>query len=466
VADLHRPSLRLGVGLAIVVLGLVEILTLVQTVRSHARERARVVQSAGEALAAARPALETALRPGGRQAWQLAAEEALRATRAGEAEVFDGVGQRLLAHPGAAPVTHWPSEMEALRLRAGEVVALGPVAGDAARVLAYAGFVSGGEQVVLRVSTAVPDLVEEMREHRQLLIGHALALLVVVIAGAMALVPGHGGPGAAPSRALDAYEAAMGRLRDEGQAASKRHDAERRRLEEVFKDREAMARAGELTAGIVHEVRNGLGTVVGYARLLEQAASVGEAREAGAGIRSECETLETVIRRFMEFVKEETLNVEAFDLGRMLSRVVARESRGGAGGQVTLGRGDAGSLEGDEALLERAFENLVRNAREAAGPAGHVWVDVAREPASAMVTVTDDGPGLTSEAPNMLRPFFTTKAGGLGLGLPLAFKIVRLHDGELAFSNRSPRGLRVAVRLPVKGPGRMNAVLPSVALKG
>jgi signal transduction histidine kinase len=454
VADLRRPSLRLGVGLAIVVLGLVEILTLVQTVRSHARERARVIRSAGDALAATRPALEAVLRPGGRQAWQLAAEEALRGTHAAEAELFDGAGQRLLAHPGASPVVHWPSEFERLRLRAGEVITLGPVAGDTARVLSYAAFVSGGDQVVLRLSTAVPDLVEEMREHRQLLIGHALALLVVVIAGAMALMPGHGGAWAAPNRALDAYEAAMGRLRDEGQAATRRHDAERRRLEELFKDREAMARAGELTAGIVHEVRNGLGTVVGYVRLLDQAASVSEAREAGAGIRSECETLDTVIRRFMEFMKEEALNVEPFDLGRMLSRVVARESRGGPGGEVTLARGDLGSLAGDEALLERAFENVVRNAREAAGPAGHVWVDVARDAAAAVVTVTDDGPGLTPETRNKLRPFFTTKAGGLGLGLPLAFKIVRLHEGELTFSNRSPRGLRVAIRLPLNGPAQ------------
>jgi signal transduction histidine kinase len=453
VADLRRPSLRLGVGLAIVVLGLVEILTLVQTVRSHARERARVIRAAAESLAAARPLLEAALRPGGRQAWQLAAEEALRATHAAEAELFDGTGRRLLADPGAAPVDHWPSDLETLRLRSGEVVTLGPIAGDTARVLSYAAFVSGGEQVILRASTAVPDLVEEMREHRQLLIGHAAALLVVVIAGALALAPGHGGVGPAPSRALDAYEAAMGRLRDEGEAATRRHDAERRRLEELFKDREAMARAGELTAGVVHEVRNGLGTVVGYARLLEQASSVAEAREAGAGIRLECETLETVIRRFMEFVKQETLNVEAFDLRRMLSRVVARESRGGAGGEVTLARGDEFTLAGDEALLERAFENLVRNAREAAGAKGHVWVDMALDEAAAVVTVTDDGPGLTPEATrDKLKPFFTTKAGGLGLGLPLALKIVRLHDGDLAFSNRSPRGLKVAVRLPLRGP--------------
>lgn len=453
-ADLARPSLRVGVGLAVLVLGMVEVLTLVQTVRSQARARARVLRSAGDAFRQSHPVVEAALRSGGRQAWQLGAEEALRATRAAEAEVFDGLGQRLLAHPGASPVAHWPSPADEARVRAGEVVAVGPIAGEATRVLSYAAFTSGGEPVVVRLSSAVPDLVEEMREHRQLLILHAVALFVVLVAGGMALLPARPGAGASSSRALDAYEAAMGRLRDEGEARSRRHDAERRRLEELFKDREAMARAGELTAGVVHELRNGLGTIVGYAALVEQAPSVGAAREAAAGIRAECETLETVVRRFMEFVKEETLDVESFDLGRMLSRVVARESRGAPGGEVALARRDLGTLAGDEALLERAFENLVRNAREAAGSGGHVWVDVARDGGAAVVTVSDDGPGLTAEQREKIRPFFTTKAGGLGLGLALALKIVRLHEGDMEFSSRAPRGLRVAVRLPVSGPSQ------------
>src|SRR5207244_13175180 len=126
-------------------------------------------------------------------------------------------------------------------------------------------------------------------------------------------------------------------------------------------------------------------------------------------------------RRGMEYIQEERVNVAAVDLGRMLSRVAARESRAGPGGEVSLPRGDVGHLSGDEALLERAFENLVRNAREAAGAGGHVWIDVTRDAAAAVVTVSDDGPGLTAAAAReKLRPFFTTEPGGLGRRLPLA----------------------------------------------
>jgi signal transduction histidine kinase len=92
-------------------------------------------------------------------------------------------------------------------------------------------------------------------------------------------------------------------------------------------------RAGELTVGVVHEIRNGLGTILGYARLVQSAGGPG-AEHAG-GIVEECETLETVVRRFMEFVKDDSLRPATFDLGRMLTRVA------GSRVQSTRRTGDA-----------------------------------------------------------------------------------------------------------------------------
>jgi signal transduction histidine kinase len=278
---------------------------------------------------------------------------------------------------------------------------------------------------------------------------HAATLLVLFLVGGLVLGPRREESEAAPPRALVAYEEAMERLRDHGEEQTVRHAEERRQMEEVLRDKEALARAGELTAGIVHEVRNGLGTIVGYARLIENAAGTDAA--SARSIREECETLETIIRRFVDFVKRESLSLGPVDVAGMLGRVVARESRR-AGAAVAVDAGAAGSINADESLLERAFENLVRNAREAAGPSGRVWVTGARDGTAVSVTVADDGPGLTPATRAALRPFFTTKAGGLGLGLAIALKIVRLHDGQMTLGERAPRGAAITVRLPEGGP--------------
>jgi signal transduction histidine kinase len=450
VADL-RPSVRIALGLAVVALGFWEAQAMVQVLRSQARVQERAMRRVRESFLAVRPRVEALLRPGGPGVLEEAAGDLLATPLAREVEFFDRDGRRIAAFPSPSPVEHWPGRELVGSLGSGSIMVLGPFAGRSSRILAYASFGTGEHTIVLRLSTAAGDLVEDLRERRHLLLGHGIAVAILAVLGALALLPSRGGAEAASPRSLGAYEQAMELLRDRGQALTEKHEAERRRMEEEIRDKEAMARAGELTAGIVHEVRNGLGTIVGYARLLERHDVSTEAADAGRSIREECETLETVIRRFMDFVKRETLQLATFDLQRLLSRVVARESRSGPGGEVALAPGGEVALVGDEELLERAFENLIRNALEAAGRRGRVSVETAREGDEVRVTIADDGPGLTPAARASLRPFFSTKVGGLGLGLPIALKIVRLHGGDLTLEDRSPRGLLVTVRLSAGG---------------
>jgi signal transduction histidine kinase len=450
-ADLRRPSLRLGIGLAVVILGVVDVQGLLQTMRSQARLRDRMVRSTRDAFFAARPRLAQLLRPGGTAAFSETAREVTRASLASELEVFDLEGKRLFFEPAESPVAHWLSPEDLASVRSGNVLTVGPVAGQAPRLLTYASFRGGEDLLVLRLATDVPELAQDLRERREILIGLGLSLVILAAAAALALFPGR--EGTSPTTgALDAYEEAMSRLKVRGQALDREHEEERRRLSEDLQDKEALARAGELTAGIAHEVRNGLGTILGYARLLERELPPAEVADAAAHIRKECEVLETVVRRFVDFVKRESLSPSVFDLHRMLSRVVAREAHDGQGPAVSLETASLGSINGDEGLLERAFENLVRNALQAAGPGGHVWVAGARDEVRVAVTVADDGPGLPAEARDRIRPFATGRAGGLGLGLPLAQKIIHVHGGDLVLAARAPRGLSATVRLPVGGP--------------
>jgi signal transduction histidine kinase len=437
---------RLALALAIGVAALVEIHAFVQNLQAQARERERVVRDERRAIQSAAPLLARALESPDPAVLHETLREIIGLCQAAEIEIRGADGRPLLALPGPPPVEHWPTARELDGLMGGGVLTVGPVGGAAGRVFTYMSIRTGSETRTLRIAKEAGELVERLRDGQRLMMTHGAALVVLVLALALLLLRERSRL-ASPPPALRAYEEAMDRLRERGQELTRRHEAERRVLEAHIEDQDALARAGELTAGIVHEVRNGLATILGHARLLE---AVPAASESARAVREECETLETVIRRFMEFVRREELQRAPLDLGRLLGRVIARESRSRPGAEVRLvaGTGTGGPFLGDEELLERAFENLVRNAREAAGASGRVGVTLEEVGGGRLVRVSDDGPGLPDEVRAGHRPFLTTKPGGLGLGLAIALKVVRLHGGSLVLADNRPRGVVATVTLP------------------
>jgi signal transduction histidine kinase len=454
VADVRGTPLRLGVVLALAIVALFEVLSLLQGVRSLRRLRARVTHEVEREVAAVRPQLEAALGAGGPESWDKAARVALDLEVATEVEVIAPDGRTLFARPTRPAVTHAPRPDAARRLAQGQVITTVVQEGPAVRVLSYLPVPGALPGTTLRLASAAPDLEEELAERQRLLLGHvaalaALAVAVVLVLARHAAPPEHH---PAPVNALAAYEAAMERLRDHGEEVAARHEAEKQRMEDSIRELEALARAGELTSGIVHEVRNGLGTIVGYARMLERTGS-GEPAAAALAIRQECETLEAVVRRFSDFIRIEKLNLVPTDLSRLLPRVAAREERERVRTRL-VGLESRVVVLADEEMLERAFENLVRNAVEAArAGGGHVTLEVLQEIGSVEVCIEDDGPGLAPDHPGEIRPFYTTRVGGLGLGLPLARKIVLLHGGSLRLERADRGGVRVLVHLPRESQG-------------
>jgi signal transduction histidine kinase len=442
------PTRRAGAVAALLVVGALDLHTTAVGLRAHARLRERSLSGLRQATVQARPRLSALAAPGGVEAARQTASAAVEGGLAATAEVFRlDDGTRLAAAPPVAGSRHWPLDRDLARLRAGEVLTATQLAAVPPRVYAYVLLSTASGPVVLRVSADAADLVADLRDRQETFVTQALGLLLVLATMAL-LAPARSEAAAAgPPAGFVAYEEAMGRLRARDEELARQHQLERRRMEGELRDNAPFVRAGELTVGIVHEIRNGLGTILGYARLVQSAGGPGA--EHASGIVEECETLETVVRRFMEFVKDDSLRPSTFDLGRMLTRVAARESKARVGPETHLPRGSVGVIEADEDLLERAFENLVRNARDAAGPSGQVWIEVERGRDAVLVTIADNGPGMPPDVRSSLRPFFTTKSGGLGLGLPLAFKIVRQHGGDLLLAERPPRGLSVRVRLPL-----------------
>ena len=220
-------------------------------------------------------------------------------------------------------------------------------------------------------------------------------------------------------------------------------------LEEQLRLKEALARLGELTAGLAHEFRNGLATIHGYGRLLDPAALPEPYRPYVEGIRAETTALGEVVTNFLRFAKPEQLAMAPVDVRAVIVR--ALEDLPGAAAAVTV-EGEFSVVDGDDVLLRHAFNNLVRNSLEACAAAATPPRIVVRGQVvdrDVRITVDDNGPGLAAEALNRLfQPFATTKPTGTGLGLAIVQKVIVSHNGVISAGNRPDGGAQFRVRLP------------------
>lgn len=225
-------------------------------------------------------------------------------------------------------------------------------------------------------------------------------------------------------------------------------------LEEQLRLKDALARVGELTAGIAHEFRNGLATIHGYGRLIDPAELPAAYRPYVEGIRAETELLGEVVTNFLNFARPEPIALQPVDVGRLLQRAVEDAAHElGAKGSVTI-EGTFAVVQGDEVLLRQAFSNLLRNALEACEGAAVAPAIIVIGSVVAgrrlKIAVNDNGPGIDPVvASRVFRPFFTTKGRGTGLGLAIVQKVIVSHNGRVGIGVSPAGGASLQVTLPV-----------------
>lgn len=291
---------------------------------------------------------------------------------------------------------------------------------------------------------------------------HGLVVLTVLGSLLLLMVPDRQRVESGAS-AFRAYERAVSELGEKQTLQAQAFAEARSRLEESLRDRETMARAGELTAGIAHEVRNALATIGAQAALIKSSDGANVPSRAES-IVEEVRHLEQVVDRFVEFIKAQEVRSDEFDLLRMVQSVVARERTRSPLTEVRV-VGSSTLARGDEALLSRAVENVVRNALDAAGAHGTVEVSWSQSDAEASIVFDDTGPGI-DDPTQALRPFKSARAGGLGLGLPLAVKILAAHGGRLMLlPNPSGRGTRATLRWPSQIVTKVHEPTPDLVVE-
>ncbi|GIW44837.1 MAG: hypothetical protein KatS3mg077_2119 [Candidatus Binatia bacterium] len=233
-------------------------------------------------------------------------------------------------------------------------------------------------------------------------------------------------------------------------------------LQRTAQQRERLADVGAITAQILHDLANPIAGLSMQVQLILRRAGREPDRPLGTLLQSlarlfaEVQRLDTLLREFKDFAREQRLELEPVRLRPFLAECAAQWRPVARARDIAL-HADLSSelpiIQADPEQLRRVIDNLVKNAIEAIerGP-GSIWIhSMLRKPKLVRISVVDDGPGI---APHVepFRLFETTKPYGTGLGLPIVRQIVEAHGGSIQFEPRDPRGVAFHVDLPEHGP--------------
>lgn len=216
--------------------------------------------------------------------------------------------------------------------------------------------------------------------------------------------------------------------------------------------------AGQLAAGVAHEIKNPLASIKGAADILtDEATGASDRSEFGAILQKEIRRIDGTVEEFLEFARPREPRLQAMNLSeaiRLPIRQLEPEARD-HGVRLEVQIEPDVQIEGDGEKIHQLALNLLLNAIQATPPAGVIRVSVAKDGGDRVkFEVQDTGPGIPPEQlDSVFEPFFTTRATGTGLGLPIARSIVERHGGSISLESSSGSGTRVTVNLPRLGRG-------------
>lgn len=215
---------------------------------------------------------------------------------------------------------------------------------------------------------------------------------------------------------------------------------------------DGLAQLGELSAGVAHELRNGLATLGGYLELLDEESEPAARADYRRELARETAHLARVVDDFLAFARPGRARVEPTDLGALLAELAAEPTVQDLGVALALPAQLPPPLPADPPLLARALGNLLRNAAEAeraAGGRGPLEIELAPGEGEWEVRISDRGAGVPEEVrARLFQPFVSGRPGGTGLGLALAQRLVALHGGALRLEARAGGGTTAVVTFP------------------
>jgi two-component system NtrC family sensor kinase len=240
----------------------------------------------------------------------------------------------------------------------------------------------------------------------------------------------------------------------------KHAEEERSRLQDQLIHADRLATIGQLAAGVAHELNEPLGSILGFAQLVEKSSNLPEQAEKDMKkIISASLYAREVIKKLMVFARQMPPRIVEVDLNRAIDDglyfLEARCLKAGISVERDLAP-DLPLIAADLAQISQVFVNLVVNAVQAMREGGVLTIRTRRELGWVTLIVEDTGIGMSRDIlDKIFLPFFTTKDvdEGTGLGLAVVHGIVSAHRGSIDIDSRPGAGTTFRVNLPVNRPG-------------
>ncbi|HLT55119.1 MAG TPA: ATP-binding protein [Bacillota bacterium] len=215
----------------------------------------------------------------------------------------------------------------------------------------------------------------------------------------------------------------------------------RKETEKYLIQSEKMSVAGQLAAGIAHEIRNPLTSIKGFLQLLQ--AGVSRKEEYYKIMIEEIEKMEKITTELLFISKPMTDNKKWENVIGMLEDVIQLLQPQAKLKNIKL-KYDCPNNEQiycDRSQIKQVLINVVKNAIEAMSERGIVELNVHSNHQHVEIHIRDEGPGIPEEILHKLgEPFFTTKKDGTGLGIMITKQIMEAHGGYLEIKQNEPKG--------------------------
>jgi signal transduction histidine kinase len=215
----------------------------------------------------------------------------------------------------------------------------------------------------------------------------------------------------------------------------------------------------ELAGSLAHEIKNPLSVIHMNIDLLSEdleeinSPSSRRSQDRVDIVRGQCERMEALLRDFLRYTRLRNIDLVSGNLNDQIDVVLRAYQAQADSDGIDVERYldpdlPAISLHSDS--LQAALMNLVKNALESMEQGGQLVVRTYTTPKSVALDLIDTGRGVDSNTVlHMFEPFYTTKEGGSGLGLPTAQKIIEAHGGRISVQSEVGRGTKFVLEFPI-----------------